>query len=303
MLPAFLATLLFSLSVVFATRTTRLLGGTTANFWRLCLSTVLLALWAHAFGRGFGGGAFPVFFLSGCVGFGLGDLALYQALPRIGPRLSALMVHCLAAPFAALTEWLWIGTPLTSAQIIAGLVVLAGVAVALAPEEHLRIAPGTLAAGITLGIVAAIGQGGGAVISRKAYVIVSAAGLQVDGLTAAYQRILGGLIFAAPPSLWVMNRLRRRRRADDRAGDRQGHSGRAWPWVILNSLSGPTLGVGCYQWALQNHQSGVVLPIVAMVPIVVMPFARWLEGDRPGKRSLLGGLIAVDGAILLAQAR
>src|SRR4029077_16905521 len=145
--------------------------------------------------------AFWLFFLSGCIGFGLGDMALYQALPRLRPRLTILMVHCLAAPFAALTEWLWMGTALSFAQISWALVILAGVAIALAPSEHLHIPRNVLLVGIALGLVAAGGQAGGAVVSRKAYVIVKANGLSIDGLTAAYQRILGGLLFAALPSL------------------------------------------------------------------------------------------------------
>ena len=201
MLPAFLATVLFSLSVVFAARTTRILGGMTANFYRLCVSTALLAAWAHAFGGGFGGGAFWLFFLSGCIGFGLGDMALYHSLPRLGPRLTILMVHCLAAPFAALTEWLWMGTPLTAAQGVSGLVILTGVTIALAPQEHLHITPKVLVIGMALGVVAALGQGMGAVVSRKAYAVVQQNSQHIDGLTAAYQRILGGLIFAALPSL------------------------------------------------------------------------------------------------------
>src|SRR3989440_10399952 len=158
MFPAFLATVLFSLSVIFAGRTTRMLGGTAANFYRLCVSTVLLAVWAHAFGNGLGGGAFPVFFLSGCIGFGIGDLALYQTIPRIGPRLTILMGHCLAAPFAALTEWLWMGTALTWAQIVSGLVILIGVVIALAPREHLHVAPKARAPGIAFRVGAARGQ-------------------------------------------------------------------------------------------------------------------------------------------------
>src|ERR1041385_2269653 len=148
MLPAFLATVMFSLSVIFAGRTTRILGGTTANFYRLCVSTVMLAVWAHGFGKGLGGGGLPVFFLSGCIGFGVGDLALYQTLPRLGPRPTSLMVHCLAAPFATLTEWLWLGTRLTPAQIGSGLVILGGVAIALAPREHVQVAPRLLVRGI-----------------------------------------------------------------------------------------------------------------------------------------------------------
>jgi drug/metabolite transporter (DMT)-like permease len=76
-----------------------------------------------------------------------------------------------------------------------------------------------------------------------------------------------------------------------------------WLWVLFNALAGPTIGVGCYQWALATTGSGLVLPIVATTPIVVIPFAYLLDGDRPGPRSIVGGLIAVAGAIGLTLAR
>ena len=303
MLPAFLATVLFSISVICASRTTRMLGGTTANLYRLCVSTVLLAIWAHTFGKGYGGGAFAIFFLSGFIGFGVGDLALYQTLPRLGPRLTILMIHCLAAPLAAITEWLWLGTRLSSAEIISGFIILTGVGVALAPSEHQHIAPKALARGIAFGLVAALGQGLGAVVTRKAYGLVKLNGQSIDGGTAAYQRILGGLIFSALPALWLMKR-NRLPAADSVVGAEIGSQRRSlWLWVLLNSLAGPTLGVGCYQWALENNPSGVVLPVVATTPIVVIPFAYWFEGDRPGARSLVGGIVAVAGAIALALSR
>ena len=306
MFPAFLATVLFSLSVVFANRTTRVLGGVPANLYRLCLSTVLLAIWAHAFGKGLSGGAFPLFFLSGCIGFGFGDLALYQALPRLGPRLTILMVHCLAAPFATLVEWLWMGTTLSPAQLVSSAVILSGVALALAPGEHLHIPRHVLVTGIVLGLIAAIGQGGGAVVSHKAYAVARAGGQDIDGLTAAYQRILGGLVFALPPSLWILWKKRQNNRA---AGNAAGFSKArfksvpVWLWVVLNSLAGPTVGVGCYQWALGVAPSGVVLAIVATTPLVVIPFAHLMDGERSGPRSVAGGVIAVAGAISLALAR
>jgi drug/metabolite transporter (DMT)-like permease len=68
-------------------------------------------------------------------------------------------------------------------------------------------------------------------------------------------------------------------------------------WILGNSLAGPALGVGCYQWALSGTPSGIVLPIVALTPLVVIPLAYVLEGERPSLRSLLGGLIAVAGTI------
>ncbi len=73
-------------------------------------------------------------------------------------------------------------------------------------------------------------------------------------------------------------------------------------WIVFNALAGPTLGVSCYQWALKTTPSAVVLPIVALSPLVVMPFARWLEQERPSRRSMFGAVIAVAGAGALAPA-
>jgi drug/metabolite transporter (DMT)-like permease len=103
-LPAFLTTILFSASVVCGHRSARLLGGTEANFWRLLCACALLAIWAFGFGKGLAGAAFPFFLLSGIIGIGLGDLALFQALPRLGSPLSILLIQCLSAPLAAAIE-------------------------------------------------------------------------------------------------------------------------------------------------------------------------------------------------------
>jgi len=291
MLPALLTTLLWSVSVVCATRSTRYLGSAVANLTRLCLATALLAVWAHGFGEGLGGAGRWYFALSGFVGFGLGDLALYEALPRIGSRLTLLLMQCLAAPIGALVEWLWLGTTLSVAQSIAGLVILAGVAVALAPGNHFHLDRKNLFGGTVFGVLAAIGQGGGAVLSRKAFQLADHAGQNIDGGTAAYQRILGGIGVAALYFAWM-----RRRQATA-----IGHAkwSKAWPWVMVNTLGGPVLGVGCYQWALSTTPSGIVLPIVATLPLAVIPFAWRFEGDRPGIRSVIGGTIAVAGVIAL----
>ncbi len=265
-----------------------MLGGNTANFWRLCFAAALLAIYAHAFGAGVGGSAFWIFFISGCIGFGLGDAALFQALPRIGSRLSVLMTLCLSSPIAALAEWLWLGTTLTGAEIACGLLVLTGVAIALAPAG--RGESDHAITGMMFGFAAALCQAIGAVLSRKGFALGTAVGENIDGITAAYQRILGGVLVTAAflAVTW---------RGDHPVKDRWRQ---AWPWVLLNGLSGPALGVSCYQWALKNAPTGIVLPIVAITPIVIIPFSRYIEGERPSARSLAGGIVAVVGAVLLA---
>jgi drug/metabolite transporter (DMT)-like permease len=110
MLPAVLTTVLWSVSVVFAARSAAVIGPERANIGRLTVATLFLGCWAFIWGTGIAGPAFPWLFLSGIVGFGLGDMGLFGAIPRIGPRLTILLTQCLAAPIAALVEWIWLGT-------------------------------------------------------------------------------------------------------------------------------------------------------------------------------------------------
>src|SRR5215510_6309346 len=152
MLAAFLTTVLFSISAVCGNRTAKLLGGTEANFWRLCFAAALLAIYGHAFGSGLSGTAFPVLLISGCIGFGIGDMALFQALPRLGSRLSVMLTLCLSSPLAAVIEWFWLRTGLSVAEIVCGLMILAGVALALAPGKQLQPARRQLAWGLSFGL-------------------------------------------------------------------------------------------------------------------------------------------------------
>jgi drug/metabolite transporter (DMT)-like permease len=238
------------------------------------------------------------YLLSGVVGFGLGDISLYFALPRLGARLSLLVTQCLAAPLASAIEWMWLGTHLTTAQILCAAGVLTGVLIALSPRDNPNLPQRDLLGGIGFGVLAAMGQAGGAVLSRKAYALSLASGVVVDGGTAAFQRIVGGVACGAL-GLYLLGRHETR--------DRPG-----WGTALLRSrqtqlttlgaaLCGPVLGVGCYQWALASAPSGLVLPIVALCPMVAIPFTWWLEGDRPTPRAIAGGAGAVAAAIALAR--
>src|SRR5436190_17920887 len=101
MFPAFLTTVFFSLSAVSGSRCARSFGGLEANFWRLVIAAALLSFYICFFGRDLSGPVASAFVLSGFVGVGFGDLLFFQALPRIGSRLTVLIIQCLSVPFAA----------------------------------------------------------------------------------------------------------------------------------------------------------------------------------------------------------
>jgi drug/metabolite transporter (DMT)-like permease len=303
MLASFLTTVLFSFSVIFAARSSKVLGPQLANLSRLLLAAAFLAVWAHGFGAGLKGPGLPWFFLSGLIGFGVGDMALFGALPRIGPRLAILLTQCLAAPLAALAEWIWLGNALKPADLGCAAVILGGVAVALAPDRGLPVSRSTFWLGVFFGAGSAFGQGMGAVLSRKAIRVGKLAGFEIDGGTAAYQRILAGVLLTAV-AFWVFRPKPKPALPVAEAGENgAGAPGvdwkKGWPLVFANALSGPTLGVGCYQLALKTTLAGLVLPIVATSPLVTLLLAWWIDKERPTRRSLAGGLLAVSGAVAL----
>jgi drug/metabolite transporter (DMT)-like permease len=297
MLASFLTTIFFSLSVIFAARSARVLGGPTANLARICVAAVLLAIWAHGFGAGLRGASLPWFFSSGVIGFGLGDMALFGALLRIGPRLAILLTQCLAAPVAALLEWAWLGTTLRPVDIVCAVVILAGVAIALAPDRGMEISRRIFWMGVLFGIGSALGQAGGAVLSRKANEVAALTHFPIDGGTAAYQRIIGGVLMTVVA--FVVFR-RTRPVAETAPADRWRE---AWPLVAANALAGPTVGVACYQWALRTTASGIVLPMVATSPLVTIVLSYFIDGLRPTRRAVWGGLVAVAGAVALKDAQ
>lgn len=309
MIASFLAALFFALNATCASYSVRLSGSARANLGRLTVAAFTLGVFAHTLGNGFASASTGWFFLSGLIGMGLGDLGVYAALPLLGSRITVLMTQCLAAPIAALGEWFWLGTKLSAAQMLWGVLILAGVAVAIMPSRksppRVKVRP----IGFLFGVVAACGQGFGALVSRKGVDVAAAAQEAAHtatfGLTAAYQRILAGFVFT---SLWFLTvRALGHLPAAPVPAPPSGAVGetarRSRLWMLANGMAGPVLGVGCYQWALATTPSGIVLPIAATAPLLAIPIAWVLEGDRPPRRAIVGGILAVAGCVALTAAR
>ena len=303
MLAALLTTLLFSISAICGYRVATQVGGVEANFWRICIAAAFLAVWANFFGTRMDGEALPYFALSGFIGIGLGDTGYFQALTRLGTRRTILISQCLIAPMAALIEWLWLGTKLNLGEIFFIAVILTGIAVAMAPGEHLEIPQRLMREGIVYGFLAALGGALGAVLSRKAYAVAFAAGEHPDAGTTGYQRVVGGALVPA-----IILLVAKWRSAHSHGGVFESKTlgvsrekwGRIWPWVLGNGLAGQTLGVTAMQWALEKTPTGIVTAVVAMTPMVLLPMTRVTDGEKIGVRSLVGAVIGVGGVIGLA---
>lgn len=315
MLPAILTAILFAGSGICGQRAAVGLGPLKANALRLLLATLVLGCLAGWTGPvDLTTGTAQRLFYSGVVGFGVGDVALFLAYPRLGARLTLLLYLCSAPLFGTIGDILLVGTFLTPRQALMGAVILSGVAVAL--SAGLRLPPALRGAGhrsaVRWGVLSALmagcGQGFGAALSRLAQSEAVHEGLVITGIGQAFLRVLPGMVFAMLTwclSMKLPNWLGGGRGAEVRTfirGENKVMNRRVWLWLLAAASCGPIGGVSCFQWALGELRSGVVLSITATTPLLVMPLAYWLEQDRPGWRGVLGAVIAVGGVIGMVAA-
>jgi len=293
---AFLASFFFAWSITCARRSSHHHGADLANLGRITVAFVGIGAYVWFTGRPLLFPGWTWLIVGGAIGLGVGDIASFHSMMRIGAGLALLIMQTLAAPFALVIEYLVLGHAPSGEQVGAAAIILLGVGLALGrpPEgdrRHWNL-------GITLAVLAALGQACGAVSTPMAKAACLDAGVALpDGLSQGFLRILGGLPVVLAFVLWNT------RATGLFARIRRPYAGlKAYGWTLMNGLSGPGIGVACYQWALSTRSSALVLSIVALSPLFALLFQWFVEGQRPGLRVWIGGAIAVTGVILLRNA-
>lgn len=287
------AAFFYAWSVTCARRSSAHHGPDLANLGRLLVGLLIVGLLVAFSGRQPFCAGWGWLILGGVLGLGIGDIALFHALPRIGVGLTMLLTQCLAAPFALILEYETLGHAPNGAQMLAAFVILLGVGVALgAPAEG---DPADRRAGVWLGVLSALGQACGAVSTPMAAEACRLAGETMpDGVAQAFVRLLGGVPLVILFVLWMS------RKEGLLAQVRRPYAFASAPgWMLMNGISGPALGVACYQWALTQHPAALVLSVVALTPLFGLVMQWAVEGQRPSWRLWVGGAIAIGGVILL----
>ena len=149
-------------------------------------------------------------------------------------------------------------------------------------DEH-SLTPRQKAYGITLGLIAAIGQGVGLVI----------AGLgneDVDPLSVAFIRIIAGCL-----AVWMVILITGRfRQVLRRSRDRQGLA-----LASLGAFFGPFLGVWSIMVAIANTYTGIAATLSSLAPVFIIPVLWFVFHQRTGWRGFLGAAVSVIGVAII----
>ena len=289
MIFAITTALLFAFSAICNTRVSRAMDQITANLLRLTTAAILLGIITFLFyPESFQFEASLWLALSGLIGFGIGDIALFIALSRIGSRLTILINFCTATVIGAFADKLLLNDSITFRTWSFICLVLIGLIIALLPTKNSLTFLKGKGLGMITALIAGIGQGIGATTSRIAENKALENGLSISAASQAFQRVFAGMIF-----LLIIHLIKKKifKRGTDSGTSKVFH------WLVLAAIFGPVLGVTCFQQSLKTMTSGESMAIISTSPLILIPLAYFFEQDTPTKKSIFGTLLAIFGVI------
>jgi drug/metabolite transporter (DMT)-like permease len=276
----------WSFTGLFFAEAARRIGALRVNLLRLPVALALLSLALPVTGSSFAaldGRRAAWLAASGVVGLVVGDLALFEAMRRIGPRLS-LLVMSLAPISASLAGFLALGERPGRLALLGIAITLAGVAWVVGERRAGEVHGSHETVGVALAALAAVCQGLGLVLAK-----LGMAG-EVPALPATWVRMS-----TATTLIWLLTALAGRARDLELAGAVR----RAGLPILGGAFFGPFMGVWLSLVAARLTDVGVAATIMATTPVLVIPILMVSERYRPTVRALLGTAVTVAGVAVL----
>lgn len=291
MLGALAAVGFWSLSTIVSARASHHLGGISANLVRLAMAFPLLLATSLSLGCSpaatLSGPAMPWLVLSGICGMCACDILTMMAYGRLGPRIPTLIIDCGSVPVAVLIGWICLDEIPSASQLGCMALIVVGLMAVLRPRSGDRNDMAGIISACGAGVFFAIATG----CLRMAFQHTPGTA-PLHWLDAAVVRSGAGLL-ATAMAFFAVGTIARPWR------DGPGRWRAALPWLALNALLGPGLGLACFQSALAANQASVVHAIVAFVPLVILAVGWLTRADEPDAVSVYGSIASVLGVILL----
>lgn len=224
--------------------------------------------------------------ISGIVGLALGDAFLFQAFISLGARLGTLLLLGLAPVFGSIMAWVFFDETLTMMQIAGIVVTLAGITwVVLSHQEPPDTPYGHTRRGVIFGVLAALGQAVGLVLSRQ-------------GMLGEFSPFQANAIrmLIATISIWFWTAIEGQVNTTWRA--LQGKPG-VTGLLALGAFVGPVLGVTASLLAIQHTEIGIASTLNALTPVIILPISYFVLKEKIGWQAIVGTLLAIAGTAIL----
>jgi drug/metabolite transporter (DMT)-like permease len=225
-------------------------------------------------------------FISGIIGFAIGDFFLFKAFVSIGARISMLIMS-LAPPVAALLGWLILDEKLTLFQFLGMIVTLTGISLVVLQRKKgdkaikLKNLKYPII-GILLAFGGAVGQGAGLVLSKLGM-------KDQDAFAATEIRVIAGIFGLG----LIISFSRNWRKVAQTIRIRKD-------MVLISTAAfvGSFLGVSLSLLAIKHTNTGVASTLMAIQPILMIPASIIFLKEKVNFVESFGAFIAVGGIVL-----
>lgn len=279
----------WAIGSLIAADASRTLGGIAFTRLRMVLVVAMLLVWlALLDAPQLADGTWGLLMISGLIGIFVGDTALFVTLARLGPRRTSILFSA-NAPFTALLAWWILGERFSIAAIIGCGLVAAGVIVAIVygkrrEQRHVwESVTGSLATGIAIGLLAALGQSVGSLLAKPAL------DAGTDPVTAATIRNAAALAGLYASRWFFPTQTRPAAPLTPLLGLRLAASG----------FFGMALGMTLLLYAFKHGSVGLSAALSSTTPILLIPMIWWISRERPATGAWLGAALAVVGSVLI----
>jgi drug/metabolite transporter (DMT)-like permease len=253
--------------------------GVTAIAILSCVLALRSEGWSDVDGYSFG-----LLIVSGVIGIGIGDTAFFASLNRLGERRTVLMAETLAPPIAMLIALATLSEVLHFTAFIGIAITISGVAWVIVEQTSQTSANASeLKSGIAYGLLAALCQAIGAVLSRAALTQS-----EVGPLMSSIIRIIGGLCILL---VWMPL-------TGNAYIPQSVRIEKPWRAILLATLTGTCVGIFLQQLSLQHTQAGIAQTLIATSSLFILPLVA-IRGEAISLRACIGAVIAIIGVALL----
>ena len=221
--------------------------------------------------------------LSGVIGIGLGDTAYFSALNSLGARRT-LLLETASPPIGALLALIFIGERLNSLSWCGILLTITGIAWVIS-ERNLANNMSVSRQGVGWGLLAALAQAVGSVISRFALVRSN-----ISPLESTLIRLLGGTVVVV--GLLFLSAIKNKTEA------KIALSIRSLGIITVVALASTYFGIWLQQTSLKFAPTGIAQTFLATSPLFVLPIVA-IQKEKITRRAIFGVAISLAGIALM----
>jgi len=297
---ALLTMLSWSICIFPFTQAARRLGSNSLNHLRLLFAVFFLGIANLLLNMNFFLNMFSSMYaynwfwlgFSGIVGLTIGDFFAFRMYAILSPRTGSVLTTL--SPAASLAAaYLLLGETINGFGIVGMFITMVGVmGISLGRKERNKIPDhghGSVLAGIVFGILSAICQGVGLVLSKKGMINGT---LTVPPLPATFIRITVGFT-----SLLLFTIIQGKLRTVIRPI--LSNQDKGIKYAVMGTIFGPFLGVCLSLYTISNLDVSVGQTIFSLMPVSALLISVLFFREKVTWQSLVGVVVAIAGVMIL----